>query len=147
MEYGKTWKFAFEIYWPLRGAKTFRKPTTNIGTETSSHFLIELWSKMPRVRLRLHNRIEILWSRNWIFVSLWSHEMTFSLCLFIFKVPTLWEGHKIWKHRPPVLTKQLFLLSSIKTSGRFFQIFVTFSEKLDFIQDICYLAKEPLQHC
>ena len=30
------------------------------------------------------------------------------------------------------LTKQLFLLSSVKTSGRFFQIFVPFSEKLIF---------------
>ena len=30
------------------------------------------------------------------------------------------------------MTKQLFLLSSVKTSGRFFQIFVAFSEKLDF---------------
>ena len=28
--------------------------------------------------------------------------------------------------------KQLFLLSSVKTTGRFFQIFVAFSEKLDF---------------
>ena len=45
------------------------------------------------------------------------------------KVKILWEGHKIWKNLPPVLTKQLFLLSS---SGRFFQIFVAFSEKLDF---------------
>ena len=34
------------------------------------------------------------------------------------KVKTLWEGHKIWKNLPPVLTKQLFLLSSDKTSGR-----------------------------
>ena len=48
------------------------------------------------------------------------------------KVQILWEGHKIWKNLPPVLTKQLFLLSSVKTSGRFFQIFVAFSEKLDF---------------
>ena len=31
-----------------------------------------------------------------------------------------------------ILTKQLFLLSSVKTSGRFFQIFVAFSEKRDF---------------
>ena len=31
------------------------------------------------------------------------------------------------------MTKQLFILSSVKTSGRFFQIFVAFSEKLDFI--------------
>ena len=30
------------------------------------------------------------------------------------------------------LTKQLFSLSSVETSGRFFQIFVAFSEKLDF---------------
>ena len=40
------------------------------------------------------------------------------------------------KNLPQVLTKQLFLhilLSSVKTSGRFFQIFVAFSEKLDFI--------------
>ena len=36
----------------------------------------------------------------------------------------------VWK-------KQLFLLSSLKTSGGFFQFFVAFSEKLDFtIQDI-----------
>ena len=48
------------------------------------------------------------------------------------KVQILWEGHKIWKNLPPVLTKQLFLLSSVKKSGRFFQIFVAFSEKLDF---------------
>jgi hypothetical protein len=31
-----------------------------------------------------------------------------------------------------VLTKQLFLLSRVKTIGRFFQIFLAFSEKLDF---------------
>jgi hypothetical protein len=30
------------------------------------------------------------------------------------------------------LTKQLFLLSSLKTSEGFFRIFVAFSEKLDF---------------
>ena len=30
------------------------------------------------------------------------------------------------------MTKQLFLLSSIKTSGRFFQSFVAWSEKLEF---------------
>ena len=33
---------------------------------------------------------------------------------------------------PLVLTKQLFLLCSVKTSGRLFQIFVAFSEKLNF---------------
>ena len=36
------------------------------------------------------------------------------------------------KNLPFVLTKQLFLLSIVKTSGRFFQIFVAFSEKLNF---------------
>ena len=51
----------------------------------------------------------------------------------LIKVETLGEGHKIWKNPPLVLTQQLFLLSSIKTSGRFFQIYVVFSEKLDFI--------------
>ena len=48
------------------------------------------------------------------------------------KVQTLWEGQRIWKNLPLVLTKQLFLLSSVKRSGRFFQIFVPFSEKLNF---------------
>ena len=47
--------------------------------------------------------------------------------LFI-KVQTLWEGHQIWKNLPLVLTKQLFLLSSVKTSGRFFQKFLAFSK-------------------
>ena len=48
------------------------------------------------------------------------------------KVQILWKGNNIWKNLPLVLTKQLFLLSSVKTSGRFFQIFVAFSEKLGF---------------
>ena len=39
---------------------------------------------------------------------------------------------KFEKNLPPDLTKQLFLLSSVKTSGRFFEIYVTFSEKLNF---------------
>ena len=43
-----------------------------------------------------------------------------------FKVRTLWEGHKIGKNLPLILTKPLFLLSSVKTSGRFFQFFVAF---------------------
>ena len=47
------------------------------------------------------------------------------------KVKTLCEGHKIWKNLPLVLTKQLFFLSSVKTSGRFFQILLTSSEKLN----------------
>ena len=40
------------------------------------------------------------------------------------------------KNLPPFLTKQLFSLSSFKTSGRFFEIRVAFSEKLDFIESI-----------
>ena len=52
---------------------------------------------------------------------------------FFSKVKTLWEGHKIWKNLSSVLTKQLFLLNSVKTSGIFFfSNFVAFSEKLDF---------------
>ena len=43
------------------------------------------------------------------------------------------KATKFEKNLPPVLTKQLFLLSNIKTSWRFFQIFVAFSEKLDFM--------------
>ena len=57
------------------------------------------------------------------------------IAITLHKVKTLWEGHKIWKNHPPVLTEQLFLLSTVKTSGRFFQIFVDFSEKLDFNRD------------
>ena len=52
--------------------------------------------------------------------------------VFWYKVQIWWEGQKIWKNLPPVLTKQLFLLSSVKTSGRFFQIFVASLEKLNF---------------
>ena len=57
----------------------------------------------------------------------------------VLKVQTLWEGHKIWKTLPPVLTKQLFLLSSVKKSGRLIQIFVALSEKLNFIINIILL--------
>ena len=42
------------------------------------------------------------------------------------------KATKLEKNVPLVLTKQLFLLSSVKTSGRFFQICVAFSEKLNF---------------
>ena len=59
-----------------------------------------------------------IWIRSWEIID-------------IFKVKILWEGRKIWKNLPPVLTKQLFLVSSVKTSGRFFQTFVAFSKKLE----------------
>jgi hypothetical protein len=42
------------------------------------------------------------------------------------------KATKFEKKIPLVLTKQLFLLSSVETSRRFFQIFVAFSEKLNF---------------
>ena len=42
------------------------------------------------------------------------------------------KATKFEKNLSPVLTKQLFLLSSVKTSGRLFQIFVAVSEKLNF---------------
>ena len=42
------------------------------------------------------------------------------------------KATKFEKNLPLVLTKQLFLLSSVKTGGRFFRYLVAFSEKLDF---------------
>ena len=43
---------------------------------------------------------------------------------------------KFEKNLPPILPKQLFLLSIVKKSGScFFQIFVAFSERLDFMQN------------
>ena len=40
--------------------------------------------------------------------------------VFWYKVQIWWEGQKIWNNLPHVVTKQLFLISSVKTSGRFF---------------------------
>ena len=47
--------------------------------------------------------------------------------------------HNLKKNLPLVLRRQLLLFSSIKTSGRFFQIFVAFLEKLDF-KNICIIS-------
>ena len=66
-----------------------------------------------------------------IFVWDFSFQLTDAV-IRLDKVQTLWEGHKIWKNLPPVLTKQLFLLCILKISGRFFQIFVALSKKLEF---------------
>ena len=54
------------------------------------------------------------------------------------KVKTLLEGRKIWKKSPTCFDKQqeLFLLNSVKTSKIVFQIFVAFSEKLDFTTNL-----------
>ena len=43
------------------------------------------------------------------------------------------KATKFGKNFPLVLTKQLFLLSSVKTNVKCFQIFVAFSEKLNFM--------------
>ena len=48
------------------------------------------------------------------------------------KVKAFRKGHKIWKESSTCFDKTLFLLRSVKTSGRFLQIFVAFSKKLDF---------------
>ena len=44
------------------------------------------------------------------------------------------KATKFEKNHPLVSTKQPFLRRSIKTSGRFFQNCVAFSEKLNFIK-------------
>ena len=54
------------------------------------------------------------------------------LMVLMLKLRYYEKATKFEKNLPPVLTKQLFLLSSVETSGRFFLIFVAFSEKLDF---------------
>ena len=46
------------------------------------------------------------------------------------------KATKFEKNLPSVLTKQLFLLSSVKTSGSLFQIFVAVSEKLNFMHKL-----------
>ena len=55
------------------------------------------------------------------------------------KVKTLWEGHKIRKNLPLVLTKQLFLLSSVKQVGDFFKIFAAILEMLNFKLNIIFM--------
>ena len=66
----------------------------------------------------------------------------------IFKVKTLWEGHKIWKNLAPILAKQLFLPSIVKASGRFFSNFMAYWENLNFIlkyywiSDFCWYFLE-----
>ena len=61
------------------------------------------------------------------------------------KITTLWEGHKILKDLPLGFTRQLFLPNSVKTNGRFFQIFVAISGKLNFkIVRICTCVIRPV---
>ena len=48
------------------------------------------------------------------------------------------KATKFEKNLPPVLTKQLFLLSSVKTSGGFFSNFCGLLKKLDFSMKLQY---------
>ena len=59
---------------------------------------------------------------------------------FIVKLRHLEMAIKSEKNLPLVLTKQLFLLSSVKTIGRLFQIFLAFSENLDFTKNCSDLS-------
>ena len=69
--------------------------------------------------------------------------------MFALKLRHYEKATKFEKNLPPLLTKQLLLLSSVKTSGRFFQIFEAFSEKLNFKD--CYAELKiciiTTQHC
>ena len=51
-----------------------------------------------------------------------------------------------WKKSPTCFDKAAVLLSSVKTSGTFFQIFVGFSEKLNFskVKQVEQLETRPL---
>ena len=98
--------------------------------------ILRIFTKVNNSRFREVSRIL---DRNNSMASHLELLMDFQISSTVIKVKTLWKVGKIWKNLPPVLTKQLFLLSSIKTSGRFFQIFVAFSEKLDFFI-LCYVS-------
>ena len=75
-----------------------------------------------------------------------SNEKKGDFCLVAFsetilddkRLTRLKRRSKHWRSQnlPPFLRKQLFSLSSVKTSGRFFQISVAFSEKLDLRDQI-----------
>ena len=45
------------------------------------------------------------------------------------------------------MTKHIFLLSSVKTSGIFFQIFVAFSDKLNFNKNGLLYMRFALDKC
>ena len=53
--------------------------------------------------------------------------------LFAVKVKTLWEGHKIWKKSHFKWQNSCFYSVASKQVGDIFQIFVAFSEKLNFM--------------
>jgi hypothetical protein len=61
-------------------------------------------------------------------------DFSFIMVIYLLKFRHYEKATKFEKNLLPVLSKQLFLLSSVKQVGDFFQIFVTFSEKLDFIK-------------
>ena len=70
---------------------------------------------------------------SWIFNSTFCQN---SDSFYYLKLRHYEKATKFEKNLTPVLTKQLFLLSSVKTSGIFFQIFETFSEKMAFTYNI-----------
>ena len=51
------------------------------------------------------------------------------------------KATKFEKNLPPVLTKQLFLLSSVKTSGRFFQFFFYLLRKAELYLFVSWVFK------
>ena len=53
-------------------------------------------------------------------------------CLLLLKLRNYEKATKFENNLPRALAKHLFLLSSVKKIGRFFQIFVVFSDKLNF---------------
>ena len=66
---------------------------------------------------------------SWIFNSTFCQN---SDSFYYLKLRHYEMATKFEKNLTAVLTKQLFLLSSVKTSGMFLQIFVSLSEKLNF---------------
>ena len=76
------------------------------------HFCLQVYSKTVRWK-----------EKKWLPIS-------FVVTLYDCKVQTLWEGHKIWKNIPPVLTKLLFYSVASKLAGNFFKIPWPFQKSL-----------------
>ena len=68
-----------------------------------------------------------------ILCTYWCIKLSHCFChVFKLKLRHHEMATKFEKSLPPVLTNQLFLLHSVKPTGRLFQFFLSFSEKLDF---------------
>ena len=79
--------------------------------------ILRIFTKVNNSRFR---EVSQILDRNNSMASHLELLMDFQISSTVIKVKTLWKVGKIWKNLPPVLTKQLFILSSLKTSGRFF---------------------------